>query len=137
MSAQVVSMYAIYHPGYATERWHVFIAYIIFTWLTCAVVLFANKALPICEHVGGASVVVCVFITIVMCAAMPQSTGDGYASSHAVWEVWDNGTGYSGDGLAFCLGMLNGAYCVGTPDLTSHMAEEVCQQATETIDWLS
>jgi hypothetical protein len=48
-------------------------------------------------------------------AIMPSRTGKGYASNDFVWKEWQNQAGWSSDGLVFCLGMLNGAFAVGTP----------------------
>lgn len=29
LGLQVVSMYAVFHPGFVMQRWHVFVAYLI------------------------------------------------------------------------------------------------------------
>lgn len=118
---QVVSMYAVFHPGFVTQRWHVFVAYLIASWLCCALVLFANRALPILETLGGFLIVTGVFVTIVVCASMPPV----HATSAFVWTEWQNSTGYGSNGFVFFLGMLNGAFAVGTPDVVSHLAEEI------------
>jgi choline transport protein len=88
--------------------------------------LYANKALPLLESIGGFLVVAGVIITILVVAIMPHYEG-GYASTEFVWREWQNETGYSSNGFAFCLGMLNGAFAVGTPDVITHMAEEIPQ----------
>ena len=121
VAAQTVSMYAAFHPDFVTQRWHVFVAYIICTWLCCFLVLFANKLLPMLESVGGFLIVAGAFITIVTCASMP----DVHATDAFVWHDWQNSTGYSSNGFVFLLGMLNGAFAVGTPDVVSHLAEEI------------
>lgn len=125
VGAQSVSMYALFHPDFVIQRWHVFIAYLICTWACCIVVLYANRALPTVESIGGFLVVAGVLITIIVCAIMPHAKGKPYASSDFVWREWQNETGYSSNGFVFCLGMLNGAFAVGTPDVISHLAEEV------------
>lgn len=89
--------------------------------------MYANRALPTVESIGGFLVVAGVFITIIVCAIMPHVKGVPYASNDFVWREWQNETGYSSNGLVFCLGMLNGAFAVGTPDVISHLAEEVPQ----------
>ncbi|KAI6867313.1 amino acid transporter [Hortaea werneckii] len=125
LSTQLTSMYAVSHPGFVTERWHVFVTYVIATWLFTAIVLFANRALPKIEQAGLFFLLAGVFISIVVCAVMPSVTGNGYATSASVWKEWVNSTGYTSDGFVFLAGMLNGAFAVGTPDITSHMAEEI------------
>ena len=65
------------------------------------------------------------FITTLVCAIMPSQTGAGYASNSFVWSDFANLTGWSSDGLVFVMGILNGAYAIGTPCAVAHMAEEV------------
>ncbi|KAF4555697.1 Amino acid permease-like protein 15 [Elsinoe fawcettii] len=121
---QITSAYALYHPEYVAERSHVIAVYIITTWLLCGGVIVANRILPHVETLGGILCMSGFFVTVLVCAILPGSTGGGHASAIAIWKTWSNGTGWS-DGLAFCLGMLNGAYAVGTPDAISKLCEEV------------
>ncbi len=127
VSAQAVSMYAVMHDGFVTQQWHVFVTYIIVTWISVSIVLYLNRALPPIEIVAGFFVVAGVFISILVCAIMPHVNQRPYATNFSVWGDWQNQTGYSSSGFAFLAGMLNGAYAVGTPDLVTHLAEEVPQ----------
>ncbi|GAB7366370.1 hypothetical protein MBLNU230_g8168t1 [Neophaeotheca triangularis] len=122
---QLTSMYAVTHPDYEIEHWHIFLTYILLTVILGSITLFANSALPRIEQAGLFFLLAGVFISIIVCAIMPGTTGNGYATSSSVWTEWVNLTGYSSDGLVFLAGMLNGAFAVGTPDITSHMAEEI------------
>lgn len=125
VGAQVVSMYALFHPDFVIQRWKVFVAYLICIWACCFIVLLANRALPTIEAIGGTLVLLGVLITIIVVAVMPHVKGLGYGTSNFVWSEWQNETGYGSNGFAFCLGLLNGAFAVGTPDVISHLAEEV------------
>ncbi|EDN99242.1 hypothetical protein SS1G_14102 [Sclerotinia sclerotiorum 1980 UF-70] len=118
-----VAMYGLYHPGYVPARWHIFIGYVIVTWISCSIVLFANRALPLINNIGLAFILGGVFITVVVCAVMPSGTG--HATHSFIWTDWVNDTGYSNNGFVFLAGMLNGAYAIGTPDCVSHLAEEI------------
>lgn len=122
---QTVSMYALFHPGFTPQAWHVFVSFIICSSLCCATVLFANRALPAIGNLGGFFILAGVLITIIVCAVMPHVTGAGYLSSETVWRGWTNNTGYSSQGFVFVAGMLNGAYSVGNPDISTHLAEEI------------
>lgn len=124
---QIISMYGLYHVDtYVFQRWHVYVTYLIVTWICCCIVLFANRALPAVNQLGLFFILAGVFITIIVCAAMPGKGGrPGYATTSFVWKDWVNSTGYSSDGFVFLMGMLNGAYAVGTPDCVSHLAEEI------------
>ncbi|KAI5304567.1 hypothetical protein KEM56_006339 [Ascosphaera pollenicola] len=124
VAAQIVSTYSLMHPDFQEARWHVFVTYIVFTLCAVALVAFWNDALPTVELLTGVVVVLGFFVTIIVCAVMPHVNGQPYATNHFVWRDWQNSTGWP-DGFTFCLGMLNGAFAVGTPDVITHIAEEV------------
>jgi len=123
--AQTVSMYTLFHPNFEIHRWQVFVAYLICIWVCCLAVLYANRALPTLESFGGFLIIAGILVTIIICAVFPYTKHLGYASNSFVWREWQNETGYSSNEFVFCLGMLNGAFAVGTPDVISHLAEEV------------
>lgn len=125
LGQQTVSMYALMHPGFTPQAWHIFISMIICTWMCCCTVLFMNRFLPHIGNLGAFFILAGVLITIIVCAVMPHVNGTGYASDTNVWQTWTNGTGYSSQGFVFVAGMLNGAYSVGTPDCSTHLAEEI------------
>jgi choline transport protein len=127
IASQIISMYGLYHVDtYVFLRWHVYVTYLIVTWVCCAIVLFANRALPAVNQLGLLFILASVFITIVICAAMPGTGGrPGHATTSFIWKDWVNSTGYSSDKFVFLMGMLNGAYAIGTPDCVSHLAEEI------------
>jgi choline transport protein len=112
-------MYALFHPAYTFQRWHVFVTYIVVTWLCCFVVAFANRALPWVNHIGLFLIIAGVFVSILVCAIMPSHHG----SNDFVWRDWHNETGYSSNGLVFAMGMLNGAYAMGTPGRSMNSTE--------------
>lgn len=118
-------MYAMFHPEFEVQSWHVFVSYVICTWLCCLVVLFGNKILPMAGTVGGFLIIAGVFICIVVCAVMPKVNGLPYASDDFVWRDWQNLSGYESNGFVFVAGMLNGAFAVGSPDCVTHLAEEI------------
>ncbi|KAI9874448.1 MAG: hypothetical protein M1830_009735, partial [Pleopsidium flavum] len=121
-----VQMYATNHPDFVAQKWHVFVSYLIITWCCCCVVLFANRALPAINDAGLFFILGGVVITIIVCAVMPgRGSERGYASNAFVWKDWSADLGYSSNGFVFLMGMLNGAYAVGTPDCVSHLAEEI------------
>ncbi|ERS98801.1 hypothetical protein HMPREF1624_03991 [Sporothrix schenckii ATCC 58251] len=122
----LVYCYSLYHPDYEYQRWHVFISYLIMSWLCCMVVMFGQKILPTLSRIGSFLIIAGFFVTIIVCAVMPgRPGGNGYASSHSVWAGWENLTGYSSNGFVFLAGMLNGAFAVGAIDCVTHIAEEV------------
>ncbi|RYP70806.1 hypothetical protein DL771_005181 [Monosporascus sp. 5C6A] len=130
----VLQMWALAHEGYEMRRWHVFVAYLLVIWSSAAVLAFANSWLP---RINNALMVLGYggwLVSVVAVAALSARSGGGEgegvgraarASSAFVWREWRNGTGYKSDGLVFALGMLNGAFNIGSPDCSTHMAEEV------------
>ena len=128
-------MYAAYHPEFEALQWHVFVSFLAITWVSCAIVLLLNRIVPYVESMGGFFTIVGVFISVVVCAAMPSTNGSGHATDSFVWKEWVNSTGYTSDGFVFLLGMLNGAYAVGTPDITSHLAEEIPKYIIMPLYW--
>jgi len=125
LAQQTVSMYALMHPAFVPSTWNTFVSFLLCTWTCCAIVLFMNRFLPYIGNLGMFFILAGVFITIVVCAVMPYVNGTGYASDELVWATFDNRTGYTQTGFVFVAGMLNGAYSVGTPDCSSHLAEEI------------
>ncbi|CAI7565230.1 unnamed protein product [Penicillium bialowiezense] len=125
LAQQTVAMYAVMHPGFTPSNWNIFISFLLCTWTCCAIVLFMNRFLPYIGNLGMFFILAGVFITIVVCAVMPYVNGTGYASNETIWANFDNQTGYKSNGFVFVAGMLNGAYSVGTPDCSSHLAEEI------------
>ncbi|KAL8888042.1 MAG: hypothetical protein Q9215_004458 [Flavoplaca cf. flavocitrina] len=108
-----------------TSGMHALIGYLLVTWATCFVVLFFNRALPMIEKLSVVVVVGGVFVTIMVCAIMPSVKGKPYASNEFVWRKWENETGWTSNGFVFMAGCLNGAYGIGTPDVVTHMCEEL------------
>jgi len=117
----LVQMYLQTHPEVEWKAWQVFVAFQLLNWLGCAIVCFGNRALPLLNNLGSFIVVGGVFSSIVVLAAMPKQR----SSNELVWRSFSNNTGWSNNGLVFMMGLLNGAYSVGTPDCTTHLAEEV------------
>ncbi|KAJ6156103.1 DsDNA-dependent ATPase (Rad54b) [Penicillium chrysogenum] len=125
LAQQTVAMYQLMHPGFAPSQWNVFVSFLLCTWTCCCIVLFMNRFLPYIGNLGMFFILAGVFVTIIVCVVMPHVNGTGYATDKLVWATWDNGTGYTQQGFVFVAGMLNGAYSVGTPDCSSHLAEEI------------
>lgn len=120
MAELLVQMYALYHPAYVIQSWHIFLALLLVVWLCIAVTVFFNRFLPILNQFGLFMVVGGGIVTVIVLGAMPKK----HASNAFVWKDFSNQTGYSG-GVAFLAGVLNGAFTIGTPDSVTHMAEEL------------
>ncbi|KAF4981435.1 hypothetical protein FZEAL_2747 [Fusarium zealandicum] len=121
----LVQMYALNHDGFVAESWHVFVTYIITTWISCGIVCTANSAMPNLNKFGVFAVLAGFIITVIVVTVMPGLEGHpGHASSSFVWTRWTADIGYP-NGFVFVAGMLNGAFSVGPVDATTHLAEEI------------
>ncbi len=58
-------MYALKHPEYISQPWHVFITYIIATWMACLSVCFFNRAMPYLNQAGIFFLLAGFFITLI------------------------------------------------------------------------
>ncbi|KAM5516606.1 choline transporter [Fusarium oxysporum f. sp. phaseoli] len=116
-----VQCYATLTPGFSPSAWHVYVAYLIVIWLSAFIVIFSNRLVPYTQKLGLFLVVAGGLVTIVIVAVMPSK----HASSDFVWNSFheNNLTGWN-DGVAFMVGILNGAFTIGTLDAITHMAEE-------------
>ncbi|KAI0837207.1 amino acid transporter [Hypoxylon sp. FL0890] len=122
----LVQLYATYHQDtYVPEAWHVYVTYVGVLWISTAFVIFANRLVPYTQNCGMFFVVIGGIVTIIVISAMRPGN---HASNHFVWGSFEenNLTGWQG-GVAFLLGVLNGAFTIGTPDAITHIAEELPQ----------
>lgn len=65
-SNTIVQMYALQHPDYVFQAWHVFVTYIITTIIACFLVCSFNKAMPYLNHAGVFFILAGFLITIIV-----------------------------------------------------------------------
>ncbi|KAI9668573.1 MAG: hypothetical protein M1831_001012 [Alyxoria varia] len=118
---ELVAMYLLRNPGVEWQAWHVFIAFQLLNWISCAIVVFGNSLLPLINKISLYLTTAGLIISIICLAALPEKR----ASNRDVWVNYSNETGGWNDGLCFLIGLLNAAFAVGVPDCISHLAEEV------------
>ncbi|ETN39047.1 uncharacterized protein HMPREF1541_05269 [Cyphellophora europaea CBS 101466] len=118
-----LEIHAYLHPEFEVKRWHTLLGYLLLNWVACGLVTMANKAVPRLNIVGLLVLLIGGIATIVVCAAM-LDTNAASAKHQSVWASWEAHIGYP-DGFVFVAGMLNGAFAMGTPDATTHLAEEI------------
>ena len=82
--------------------------------------------MPYLNQVGMFFILGGFIVTLIVVTVMPGRGGrPPHATSAFVWTEWSgSGLGYP-NGFVFVAGMLNGAFSVGTPDATTHLAEEI------------
>ncbi|KAI6306189.1 hypothetical protein MCOR34_008157 [Pyricularia oryzae] len=123
----IVQMYALNHAEFSPQPWHVFVVYLAATWIACAAVCLANRAMPHLNSLGIVLILAGILITVTVVTAMQGRDGrPPHASAHFVWADWQAAVGYP-DGFVFVAGMLNGAFSVGAVDVVTHLSEEIPQ----------
>ncbi|PNP74111.1 hypothetical protein FNYG_12555 [Fusarium nygamai] len=84
-SNSIIQSYALKHPDYVVKEVHVFVVFVISTWLACFSVCFAGRAMPLLNQFGIYWLLISLLITIVVLAAVPlRSGGSGHATSSFV-----------------------------------------------------
>ncbi|KJZ71615.1 hypothetical protein HIM_09009 [Hirsutella minnesotensis 3608] len=120
-STFVVNIITLLRDGYEAKPWHQFLIYIGFTVLALFVNAFFTRLLPYFTKaafywsIGG---FVVVTVTVISCAS------PNYQSGTFVYGNFINQVGWP-DGVAWLLGLLQGAFGLTAFDATAHMIEEI------------
>lgn len=123
VAQQVLALAVLYHPDYVIKQWH--------TWLVLQVVLtvglliniFAVKIMPALDKIGLYTFFVgCFVLSITVAASAPS-----HQSAKFVFVDIINATGWSSNGLVWCLGQIatSGAFIL--IDSPSHLSEETIE----------
>ncbi|KIX04567.1 uncharacterized protein Z518_05437 [Rhinocladiella mackenziei CBS 650.93] len=122
IAAMVVGVAALNHPDYTIERWHIWLIFAAVTWAAIGMNVFGTRYLPLWNKFilyFSATTMVVTIITILACAA------PNYQSAKFVFSDTTNSTGWSNDGLAFLLCMVNALYGFLGVDCGAHLCEEL------------
>ncbi|KAL2015202.1 hypothetical protein VTK56DRAFT_6067 [Thermocarpiscus australiensis] len=120
-STFVVNVIALFHPAYEAKAWHQFLIYIGFTLFALVVNAFLTRLLPYftkAAFIWSLLGFVVISITVLACAS------PNYQSGAFVYGNFLNETGWP-DGVAWLLGLLQGAFGLTGFDATVHMIEEI------------
>ncbi|KAK0382815.1 hypothetical protein NLU13_9910 [Sarocladium strictum] len=120
-STFIINIISLCDRSYDAKPWHQFLIYIAFSLIALVINVFGTRLLPaftksafIWSLVGF----VVISITILACASPDYQSGD------FVYGNFINETGWP-DGLAWLLGLLQGAFALTGFDATAHMIEEI------------
>lgn len=120
-SQLVMGVISLYHPSYEPQNWQQFLLYILFILAAFAINVFLTRLLPYITQTAfmwslGGFAIICI---TVLSTASPD-----YQSGHFVYGEFMNETGWP-DGLAWLLGLLQGALGLTGFDACAHMIEEI------------
>ncbi|KAI5860925.1 amino acid/polyamine transporter I [Durotheca rogersii] len=122
-STLVLNIVALLHPDFEPQPWHQFLMYLAFTLLAFAINAFGTRLLPLITKAAllwSLAGFVIVSITILACAA------PDFQSGAFVYGRFTNEVGWP-DGIAWLLGLLQGAFSLTGFDAVAHMIEEIPQ----------
>ncbi|KAI2627665.1 amino acid transporter [Hypoxylon sp. NC1633] len=122
-STFVINIISLLHPDYEAEAWHQFLIYIAFTLIALAINAFSTRLLPLFTKAAffwSMAGFVIISITILACASPRYQTGA------FVYGEFVNEVGWP-DGVAWLLGLLQGAFALTGFDAVAHMIEEIPQ----------
>lgn len=106
------------YPDYVFQRWHGTLLY----WAILLIALFFNtvaiKALPLVENM-----VLVFHVTMFFAILIPLVVLSPHGSAEYVFTTFENNSGWSSDGVAWCLGLLSATYVLIGYDGASHLSK--------------
>ena len=124
IAAMIAGIAVLNNPDYVIQKWHIWLIFVVVTWMAIGLNVFGTRWLPIwnqfirpsfqiksvrqaltCQPVYfSATTLVVTMITILTCAA------PNFQSAKFVFSDTTNSTGWSNDGIAFLLCIVNALY---------------------------
>ncbi|KAI0477158.1 amino acid/polyamine transporter I [Xylariaceae sp. FL0804] len=120
-STFIINIITLLHDDYEEKPWHQFLIYIAFTLLALLINAFSTRLLPLFTKaaffwsLAGFAI---ISVTVLACAS------PDYQSGAFVYGRFINEVGWP-DGLAWLLGLLQGAFSLTGFDAVAHMIEEI------------
>lgn len=119
-ASAVVGCYQLSHPDFVIQPWTVYIAYLL---INCFAFIWNCYArwLPWIAKVSLFTSLLSWFVIMITVPATAQT----HQSAKFVFANFVNGTGWSQNGIAFIVGLINTNYAFACLDCATHLAEEV------------
>jgi choline transport protein len=89
-STILVEIYAIFHPSFSIQPWHIFLTFLILNTMACCFVIYFNRFLPATQLFSGTLLITVGITTVIVVTAMASE----HASDAFVWTRWSNTTGW-------------------------------------------
>ncbi|KAG5964862.1 hypothetical protein E4U56_002045 [Claviceps arundinis] len=120
-STFVMNIIQMLHPSFKAQPWHQFLIYVAFALIALVLNALLTRLLPYftkAAFLWSVTGFIVIVITALACAAPNFQTGE------SVYGHFRNDTGWP-DGIAWMLGLLQGAFALTGFDATAHMIEEI------------
>lgn len=118
-----INTIALFHPDYESQPWHQFLIYLAFTFAALFINMFATRLLPL---VTKAAFYWSVLGFVVISITILSVKSPDFQSGSFVYGSFINEVGWP-DGLAWMLGLMQGAFALTGFDGVAHMIEEIPQ----------
>ncbi|KAL8924220.1 MAG: hypothetical protein Q9208_004184 [Pyrenodesmia sp. 3 TL-2023] len=118
--AACVGCYQLAHPDFTIQPWHVFVSYQVVNIFS----FFFNcygRTLPLLGQVTLWTSLVSFFVILVVVPAKAPT----HQNARFVFAHFVNGTGWSQNGIAFIVGLINTNYSFACLDCATHLSEEI------------
>lgn len=117
----VMGLVSLNYPDFVVKTWHSSMVFWAITLIALGFNLYGNRILPYLQNFICALHVGFFFaIFIATLALNPEKN-----SASFVFTEFRNSTGWSSDGIAWCLGMLTSCYVMIGYDSATHLSEEI------------
>jgi amino acid transporter len=120
LAEQIEALIVLNHSSYTPKSWHTFLLMTMFSLIGLVMLTVGKKALPVMQTVSGVTHIIFFLIITIVLLAMSKK-----APSDFVWTKFVNNSGWSNNGISFCIGLLLPAFSISGADGCVHMAEEV------------
>lgn len=117
---QIQGLVVLNYPDYVFERWHGTMIY----WAILILALLMNtvgiKFLPLVENVN-----LVFHVTMFFAILIPLVVLAPHKSAEYVFTTFENNSGWSSDGVSWCLGLLSTTYVFAGYDGACHLSKSL------------
>lgn len=117
----LVGFYALTHPEFEVQRWHIFVTFEILHVILSCFNCF-GKTLPV---ISASALYISISSFLIITIAVLGGAHGKYQNPKFVFATFYNETGWKNSGIAFILGLINPAWSFSCLDCATHMAFEV------------
>ncbi|TYJ54718.1 hypothetical protein B9479_004658 [Cryptococcus floricola] len=117
----ITGVISLLHSNYESERWHIFLIYIVYTLGACFLNIFGLRLLPGINQTAIFWSLTGAVVIIIVCLA---TAAPNFQPGKFVFTEFINTTGWP-DGVAWILGLLQSSFGLTGYDAVSHMVEEM------------
>ncbi|KAH9869870.1 hypothetical protein J1614_006790 [Plenodomus biglobosus] len=120
-SQLIAGVVYLYHPDFVFKPYQIWLIYVLWTVIAFLVNAFLNEILP---YINRGAFIWSIAGFAVICITALACASPDYASAEFVFTKFINETGWP-DGVAWLLGLLQGAFGLTGYDAVAHMIEEI------------